>query len=174
MGLAGSIPGSESARRMVVNRRDGRGTAALPAVLPSVSMLAAGEEPPRAPRGLQATGRAVWRLVWTEAGAWLAEADRPLIVRLAQLVDEIAAYRAALLEHGPVVSEPVVSPRGEVVGSKLAPNPAAKMLHDADVELNALTHALGLSPRARAQLGLTAVRTRRHLVAINRAQDDQA
>lgn len=160
MGVRGPIAGSESTRQANINRRANRTGAGL-AGLPSISALAGSQEPPRAPRGLKAPGRSAWRLAWSE-GSWLTDADRQMVERLARLVDELAAFRAALDEHGPVVKEPVVTPRGEVVGEKLVANPAVKQLHDGGVELAGVTAALGLSPASRARLGLkTAARPRR-------------
>ena len=159
-GSRGPIAGSQSARQVVRTRRANQGVAPL-AVLPSVAALSGPSEPPTPPRGLRAPGKAVWRLVWLEAGVWLADADRPIVERLARLVDELALYHAALVKHGAVIEELLVSPRGEVVGTKRVANPAVKMLHDAGVELNNLASAIGLSPASRARLGLKAPRGRR-------------
>lgn len=155
MGVRGPIAGSESTRQANINRRAGKSGAGL-AALPSIGALSGPQEPPRAPRGLKGPGRSAWRLAWEEAGAWLTDADRQMVERLARLVDELAAFRAALDEHGPVVKEPVVTPRGEVVGEKLVANPCVKMLHDGGVELAGIAAALGLSPASRARLGLKA------------------
>ena len=141
------------------------------AVLPSVAALSGPSELPKAPRGLRAPGRAAWALVWVEAAGWLADVDRPIVERLARLVDELAIYHAALVKHGAVIEEMVVSPRGDVVGSKRVANPAVKMLHDAGVELNNLTSAIGLSPASRARLGLKAPKGRRAAAAVPKGDD---
>lgn len=164
MGLRGPIAGSESTRQASINRHRSRGGSTLTG-LPSVGALRAPEKPPAAPRGLGSSGRAAWRLAWVEAGLWLTDADRPLVERLARLVDELAAFRAALEAHGPVVEEPVVTPRGDVVGRKLVANPAVKQLHDGGVELAGVAAALGLSPASRARLGLKAPARRRRATA---------
>ena len=156
---------------MVRNRRANQGGTAL-AVLPSVAALSAPSEQPKPPRGLRAPGKAAWALVWTEAAGWLADADRPIVERLARLVDELAIYHAALVKHGAVIEELLVSPRGDVVGSKRVANPAVKMLHDAGVELNNLAAAIGLSPASRARLGLKAPKGRRVAAVERKAAGD--
>ena len=170
-GSRGPIAGSQSARQVVRTRRANQGLAPL-AALPSVAALSGPQEPPKPPRGLRAPGKAVWRLVWLEAAGWLADADRPIVERLARLVDELAIYRAALVKHGAVIEEMVVSPRGDVVGSKRVANPAVKMLHDAGVELNTLASAIGLSPASRARLGLKAPKGRRSTGSAPKGGDD--
>lgn len=169
-GSRGSLPGSQSARSMVINRRRAR-DGARPAVLPSIGALSGPVEAPKPPRGLRAPGKAAWELVWGDSGAsWLADIDRPLVERFVQVVDEMARYRAALAKHGAVVEEPIVSPTGLVVGTRLAANPAGKLLKDAGNELQGLAAALGLSPQSRARLGLTAARARRTAAAALREE----
>jgi phage terminase small subunit len=80
--------------------------------------------------------------------------DRLTVERFAQLVDERAGVQAEL-ERGFVLEEPLVTPTGAVAGVRHVPNPAASMLCGIDKELTALSDRLGLTPAARAKLGLT-------------------
>ena len=109
--------------------------------------------PPPPPAGLGDAGRAAWVLAWDEA-SWLTEADAVLVGRLAELVDEVSLFREALLERGALLDEPLVSPRGDVVGTKAVSNPAAADLHRATTAAAGLLDRLGMSPASRARLGL--------------------
>jgi hypothetical protein len=79
------------------------------------------------PAQLEANGGAV---VFRElAGAsWISPIDREMVTQLAEAVDERETYRTALREHGPLLVEPIVTPKGDVVGERLVPNPAEGML----------------------------------------------
>jgi phage terminase small subunit len=50
----------------------------------------------------------------------------------------------------------IVSPKGDVVGERIVPNPAEQQLRRIDKALDAVTAALGLSPTSRARLGVAA------------------
>lgn len=127
-------------------------------MLPTVTALVA---PPVPPSTLGERGRDVWGSVWAEGAAWLTPADESLVRRVAELGDEIAAAREALLTEGVILRKPLISPKGDVVGEEPIANPAARMLRDATSQLAVLAGALGLSPASRARLGLTAARARR-------------
>jgi len=127
--------------------------------LPTVRRPDVGEEmparrAPRAPSGLGADGRKAWTAVMSHAPLLLAALDVVAVERFCRLVDERAAL-AAELERGYVLEEPLVSPKGEVVGHRLVANPALGELRALDKALDALCDRLGLVPAARARLGLT-------------------
>lgn len=105
------------------------------------------------PAQLEANGGAV---VFRElAGAsWISPIDREMVTQLAETIDEREKYRAALAEHGPLLIEPIVTPKGDVVGTRLVPNPAEGMLRRCEARIERLARDLGLTPTARARLGL--------------------
>ena len=74
------------------------------------------------PAHLEPNGGAI---VFTElAGAsWISAIDREMATQLAEAVDERRIYRAAVAEHGPLLTEPIVTPKGDVVGERLVANP---------------------------------------------------
>ena len=80
------------------------------------------------------------------------EKDKPIVTDLCHLHDQMARYRAALEEHGALLVEKIVSPRGEVVGNRLVASPASAQLKNAQAAAMAIYAALGLSPQARARL----------------------
>ncbi len=53
---------------------------------------------------------------------------------------------------GAVLTEPIVSPRGEACGERKVPNPASVVIKNALVAFNVIWNALGMSPAARARL----------------------
>ena len=150
-GQRGPLTGAPGAGRP---RRDGRGAAGGGAVLsrlPSVRPIAP-PPVPRAPSGLGKDGRATWKLVWQSCPNLDVEKDEPIVTDLCHLHDQMARYRAALEEHGALLVEKIVSPRGEVVGDRLVASPASAQLKNAQAAAMAIYAALGLSPQARARL----------------------
>jgi len=116
---------------------------------------------PTLPDDLNEAGRDVWRRVW-EGVPWLdADQHGQVVDELARLTDELAAYRSAITAHGPLVAEPIVTPKGEVVGERLVPNPAEAMARRAGAALERLWGVLGLTPAARVRLGLSHLEARR-------------
>ena len=77
-----------------------------------------------------------------------------MVTQLAETIDEREKYRTALSEHGPLLAEPIVTPKGDVVGERLVPNPAEGMLRRCEARIERLGRDLGLTPTARARLGL--------------------
>jgi len=104
-----------------------------------------------APDDLCERGRAVFECA--HALAWISESDWPAIEHLARLEDQWTTLAAAF-KRGPLLKEPIVTPRGEVVGTRLVPNPAEAMLRRLDVQIMALRDRLGMVPLAKARLGI--------------------
>jgi len=50
-------------------------------------------------------------------------------------VDECDRYRHHIREHGAMLSEPLLTSSGRVVGSKQVPKPAVRMLREAEKQL---------------------------------------
>ena len=126
----------------------------LPARRRAVSPdIAPTREAPPAPQGLGTVGEAAWVAVMTHAPMLLPNLDATTVRRFCDLIDERAALRTEL-ERGVILEKPVVSPRGDVVGTELYANPVVAMLRAVDKELDALCDRLALVPAARARLGL--------------------
>jgi len=107
---------------------------------------------PEAPADLEAAGQAVWGSVWRLPRIDLS--DAPTVERLCRLEDEAARLRAAVARDGEVQREPIVSPRGDVVGERLVAHPAVGALRRLGKESRELGAELGLSPTSRRRLGL--------------------
>jgi phage terminase small subunit len=54
------------------------------------------------------------------------------------------------------VEETQTTSKGEIVGTRLKPHPAVKMLSEASLRLQKLGHALGITPQARERSESTA------------------
>jgi hypothetical protein len=63
-----------------------------------------------------------------------------------------------IAEHGPILDEPTVSASGKVVGHRQVPNPAVRMLRDAERRLERWLMLLAIPPSARAAHGLAQVK----------------
>jgi hypothetical protein len=102
----------------------------------------------------------------------LPDLDGIQVHRLAQLCDERDATMGEL-DRGVLLEEPLVDPRGGIVGMKVVPNPAAAMLRALDKELDALADRLGLVPAARARLGLTLTSAERQAAELHQLMDSR-
>lgn len=143
VGLRGPLPDPQR------QKRNGN-----PARFPA-EVVADPKLPARAPAGLGKVGRAVWRDL--RDLEWAQISDGKALQRLAELEDERALLTDALNEHGPVLSKPVMTARGDVVGSELYSNPAIRELRRLDVQILELLKGFGLTPMSRARLGLAVV-----------------
>jgi hypothetical protein len=104
---------------------------------------------PNPPIPLAPAGQAAWAHAWSVP--WTALSDQPAILNLAQLEDERALLRKSVDDHGILLSKPIVSPKGEIVGDETYVNPALRELRRTDVQILALRDRLGLSPLSRAR-----------------------
>lgn len=96
------------------------------------------------------------------------ELDGLSVERFCRLVEERVRVQAAFDELGPLLVEPIVSPKGDVVGERQVPNPAGAMLRALDRELDALSDRLALTPAARARVGLTLTSAERQAAEVAR------
>ena len=124
-------------------------------------------ELPKAPRGLLKATRQRWSRYWGSPLAQLVEPETDLsaIERLFTLYDERErAYRAYRKERL------VLGHAGQQVL-----NPLGRQLSVFDAEIRQLEDRLGLTPRARLQLGIVYGEVKRTLEELNRALeiDDQ-
>ena len=135
---------------------------------PAGQLVALGERPAHlpAPRCLLAATRQAWEGFWGSevAAAVDASSDMPAIVRLFTLLDEreraLRIYRRARLVSGSQ-GQPVLSP-------------AFKAIAVLDSEIRQLEDRFGLTPRARAALGLTIGQARITLDQLNVAAIESA
>jgi hypothetical protein len=91
-----------------------------------------------------------------------------MVEHLARLHDDVALYRTALTERGALLEEPIVSPTGDVVGTRLVANPAEAMLRRALKAILEVQTALGLTPMAKARLGLNLVETEQKMTVLDK------
>jgi Phage terminase, small subunit len=96
----------------------------------------------------------------------LAGVDDIAVERLCRLLDEAELTRAELA-RGIVLEEPIVSPTGQVVGTRVVANPAAGLLRQLDRQIDALADRLGLVPMARARLGLVLTTAERQALEVD-------
>ncbi|MFF2406727.1 phage terminase small subunit P27 family [Streptomyces sp. NPDC058092] len=105
------------------------------------------------PAHLRATGREVWRAVWSAgSGAYSPDTDRNIILRYSELHDRRAALMDAVDEDGLMT-----------VGSTGQPavHPALRFVESTEKELRAIETVIGFTPEARMRLGIVAAEARR-------------
>jgi hypothetical protein len=92
--------------------------------------------------------------------------DSALVELAARTLDDIVRLREHIAAHGAVVEEPIATPAGKVMGTRMVANPAVKMLRDAERQLERWLMALAIPPGARAALGWAQVKTESKLEAL--------
>lgn len=109
--------------------------------------------PPRPPE-LTGEAGAEWdRLAGgLAASGVLAEMDRGILAAYCLAVADLLAARAAVLEHGRWVEQPIQSSKGMTLGKKWVEHPAVKLQADASRRIEKLGAALGLTPAARSRM----------------------
>jgi P27 family predicted phage terminase small subunit len=80
--------------------------------------------------------------------------DAHEVCRYCDAAEDAARARAEVDQRGLVFEEVIPDPRGGVAGSRVVLNPAEAALRRADKVLTELGDRLGLTPAARARLGL--------------------
>ena len=116
---------------------------------------------PPAPSGLLKATREAWDALWASPLAQFLDpvTDGPVLRRLWSLYDEreraYRGYRRARLVEGS---------QGQLVL-----NPLGRLMMQMDAEIRQLEDRIGLSPRARLQLGITLGEAARSLADLNRA-----
>ena len=100
-----------------------------------------------------------WNLIWTsEAQRWLSpRVDRITVESVCYLAAEVSSLRKLAMTQ-PLLEEPIVTPTGLTVGSKIVANPAVNMLRKAQAQLTKELSDLGFNPTARSRLGLAEVK----------------
>ena len=126
-------------------------------------VVATQPEAPPPPAGLLKSLRSAWTALWSSplARFWDPVTDEPVVRRLWQLYDERErAYRGFRRERL------VLGSQGQMVL-----NPLGRLVAQLDAEIRQLEDRVGLSPRARLQLGITIGEAARSLADLNRALD---
>lgn len=106
------------------------------------------------PSDLGPAGLQIWREIAADLPVLHPTLDRAALHRLADLHDERQRYSESLHLLGVVLVEPIVSPTGAVVGERVVLNPAEAALRRLDKQIDVISAAFGLTPAARARLGL--------------------
>ena len=97
-------------------------------------------------RDLDAAGLAEWVIVWREAWPWLSPADVPAVQRYCEAVDDLASVRGEMLAAQAVSDKGTWRLRNQVTDARKA--------------IAFFARELGLSPSARAELGVAEVKLR--------------
>jgi P27 family predicted phage terminase small subunit len=157
MGATGPVPGTGGRPRKEQVRRPNqrKPRSALVSCDPPANLPILRDNTPAT---LGDAGRDAWNELAPTIPGFHSHLDRPILQRFCELCDEREAYRQALSDHGALLSEPIVGPKGDVLGNRLIPNPAIAALRGVDRSLEALTVQLALSPAARVRLGLNMAR----------------
>ena len=121
-------------------------------------------EAPRPPAGLSTKTRRRWRALWNSGvgAAWDPVADYAVLERLALAYDELA-HVEAVLKKARLTTAPSGSP---------ALNPLASYVRDIKAEIAHNETQLGLTPMARARLGLTIGQAKLTAQELNRRLED--
>jgi P27 family predicted phage terminase small subunit len=109
---------------------------------------------PDRPRELKGEAAREWERIVPEleAAGWLAVIDRAGLAAYCCAWAQFAWAEGVIQREGAIVSEPVQTAKGEVVGSRMKAHPAVKMRHDAAAQMGAFLDRFGLTPAARSRL----------------------
>lgn len=151
----------EQKRRLGITRSD-----RVPSLNTTVAIEPASGAP--VPIVLDSIGRALWNEV-TEA-PWVSRLDLKLVETLCEMADISDAMIKVIDEDGLILSEPIVTPAGHVVGQKKVAHPLLRerlaiLKHQLD-----LSTALGFSPVARSRLGLAEIKAAKSVLGELKAQ----
>ena len=142
MGKRGPKPAPKELKRKRGNpRKENLGNPEDLVALPAV------QEIPNPTRPLAPAGREEWAMIWRTCAAWLAESDVPIVQRYCEAVDDYVIVRGQMLNAQN-------DPKTRADGSWRL----RKQVVDADKRVTVLGSSLGLSPSARAELGVAEVR----------------
>ena len=146
----------------------------MPRRTQTVALEATNGVPP-VPLDLSEHARGTWSMIWeSPAQGWLSpQLDAPMRVKtVCQLLGDIHELREQVRTLGWLLSEPITTPLGVVVGERIQPNPAVKMLRDAEKQLDRELSALGFDPTSRSRLGLAEVKKRSILEGLGFGQTE--
>jgi P27 family predicted phage terminase small subunit len=120
----------------------------------AVTTLEALDQIPEPPEHLHASGRQHWARVWTQARAWVCQVDAGAVLRYCECFD----MRDLMIRQ-------IIAEGFTVTGSTGQPvaHPLLSRVEAVNAELRLLETQLGLTPSARAQLGVAEVKLRSQL-----------
>jgi P27 family predicted phage terminase small subunit len=111
-------------------------------------------KPPSVPEHLGVVGTAIWNNVWQSMPVLSPRLDLHSVTRYCEAAEDAVRARAEVEKRGLLIDEPMADPRGGILGYKAVLNPAEAALRRADKVVTELGDRLGLTPAARARLGL--------------------
>lgn len=112
---------------------------------------------PAVPDDLTGPSVDLWHEIWSSA-PWLSPIlDRQGVHEYVQAVTERDEMRATIAKDGLVATEPIVSPRGDVVGTRIVEHPLLQHQRRLEARIDGHRERLGLSAGSRARLGLVAM-----------------
>jgi P27 family predicted phage terminase small subunit len=154
MGARGPQPRRGSAAQKAVARRRKLGQPVPPKLAAAGQLVVSQTQlpAPALPVGLEPASR-LWSEAWVSPGL-APDRDQSLVEELCVLEVEQGTYRQAIVADGPTLSEPVVSPTGEVVGTHVVAHPLIAQLRRLEATALSIRSMLGLSPRDRVRLGI--------------------
>lgn len=120
-----------------------------------VAIRSAATTAPAVPEHFGVVGGAVWRDLWESMPILSPRIDGHSVTRYCEAADDASRARAEVEKRGLIIDEVMADPRGGILGYKATLNPAEAALRRADKVLTELGDRLGLTPAARARLGLT-------------------
>ena len=129
-------------------KRVGRALKAVPAI------KCVNPSQPAVPEHLGVFGAAIWAAVWESLPILSPKLDAHSVLRYCEASEDAVRARAEIENRGLVIDEVIADPRGGVLGHRAVLNPAEQSLRRADKVVTELGDRLGLTPAARARLGL--------------------
>lgn len=147
MGARGPLPNPNSRRSQAKSRQNSSD------VVTSGQLSHLNVAPPTipsAPARLTAGSKRLWSEFW--ACQWAQDSDLSSITLLCRLEDERARILRAI-GSDLTLERPIVSPKGNVVGTELVAHPLLRDLRRLDPVIVQLRDRLGLTPAARGRLG---------------------
>ncbi len=110
---------------------------------------------PEPPAYFGVLGNEIWAAIHRSMPVLQPVLDRHVVIRYCEAAEDAVRARIEIQQRGLVIDEPIPDPRGGVAGYRAVINPAEAALRRADKVMTELGDRLGLSPAARARLGLT-------------------
>jgi P27 family predicted phage terminase small subunit len=99
-------------------------------------------------------GTAIWSDIWQSMPVLSTKADLHSVTRYCEAADDSVRARVEVEKRGLLIDEPMTDPRGGILGLQGRLKPAEAGLRRADKVVTELGDRLGLTPAARARLGL--------------------
>lgn len=87
-----------------------------------------------------------------DAAGTLSPVDRGILAAYCLAVADMLAARNEINRDGRFIRTPVQTSRGELVGKRITPHPAVRMLEGASARVSKLAADLGLTPTSRTRI----------------------